>query len=199
MRGVCHQFKRPPPGRRVVSHNPDHQYLPESVGTIARCAPLFALGIRSPENAGSLHAWMECLRGDLSPALGAEHQLDGETHEVVVSVSGGDPYGVEVDVVTVPLVHPLETGTVTIYAVASSLVHRPTESVAGLWAAANVDLNHDLVPEPASPPFGVCDDADNFDIADAYIPGICTPPLPGKDVAGPWASFPGLRSTTGRC
>ena len=113
------------------------------------------------------------------------------SHDVVLSITGGDGLGVEIDQVTIPLVRPLETGTVTNYGVASSIVHRPAESIRGLWEAANLDLNDDSVADLMHPRFGFAD-AYNLDIADAHIPGTGAPPLPGKVVSGAWANLAGF-------
>ena len=125
-----------------------------------------------------------------SPSFGPL-TLEVGLHEVVISVSGGDGFGVEIDQLTLPFVRPLETGTVTNYGVASSIVHRPAEAVRGLWEAASLDLNDDSAADLLHPRFGFAD-AYNLDIADAQIPSIGASPTTGKDVSGPWANLTGF-------
>ncbi len=91
------------------------------------------------------------------------------SHDVVVSVAGGDGFGVEIDVVSLdplPVERPLEVGTVTVYGVGSSVVHTPDEAVAALWEAQSLGLLH--------PRFGFAD-AFNLEINDAVIPGCVHP------------------------
>ncbi len=108
-------------------------------------------------------------------------------HEVAVLVSGGDGFGVEIDLVALePMAveRPLEVGTVTIYGVGSSMVHAPDEAIAALWEAQNLTLLH--------PRFGSAD-AFNLDIADAAIPACVDPDEPRVlRTDGPWANFNGF-------
>jgi hypothetical protein len=111
-------------------------------------------------------------------------------HELTVSVSGGDGFGVEIDLVSLdpqqgqPLLRPLETGTVTVYGAGSSIVHAPAEAIAALAESQRLGLLH--------PRFGFAD-AFNLDIADAVVPGCVDPNDPRVlRATGPWANFTGF-------
>lgn len=109
------------------------------------------------------------------------------SHEVTVSVMGGDGYGVEIDVVSlspVTVERPLEVGTVTVYGVGSSVVHASDEAVEALWAAQDRGLLH--------PRFGFAD-AFNLEIGDAVIPG-CVHADESRVLRadGSWANFTGF-------
>lgn len=95
-----------------------------------------------------------------SPALGPVALSRGD-HTLSVSVSGGDGYGVEIDVFTLtldPVIRPLEDGTVTAYGAGCSVVYEPEIALASLWDLAQLGLLH--------PRFGFADSF-NLDIADA--------------------------------
>lgn len=95
--------------------------------------------------------------------------LSAGSHTVTVSVAATDEYGVEVDrlgLAAMPVTRPLETGTLAPYAVASSLLHRPNESIAALWAATQTDLNEDGHGDLLHARFGFAD-AYNLEIAHA--------------------------------
>jgi hypothetical protein len=108
-------------------------------------------------------------------------------HTVVVSFTGGDGFGVEIDAVTLtprPVRRPLEVGTATVYGVGSSIVHTPAEALAALWESQRLGLLH--------PRFGFAD-AFNLDIADAAIPG-CVHSGDSRILraSGRWANFTGF-------
>ena len=115
------------------------------------------------------------------------HIVAPGSHEALVSVTGGDGYGVEIDLVSlapIPVDRPLEAGTATVYGVGSSIVHTPDEAIAALWEAQSLGLLH--------PRFGFAD-AFNLDIADAVIPGCVDPDDPGVlRTSGPWEHFVGF-------
>jgi len=82
---------------------------------------------------------------------------------------------------------PLETGTVTAYAVSSALPYWPTVATESLWRTAQQDLNGDGLAELLNPRFGFAD-AFNFDIAGAA-------PLAASDAkrtSGPWVDLTGF-------
>ncbi len=118
------------------------------------------------------------------------------SHEVRIAVSGGDGFGVEIDKVNLqplPILRPLEVGTVTHYGVGSAMAHTPQQAIAALWNnAQREDLNQDGEPELLHPRFGFAD-ALNLDIADAVIPGA----VDCNDTSilrcnGPWINFTGF-------
>jgi len=144
-----------------------------------------------PPGGGPGSGWNEFVWvdiNDINVAPGA--------HELTIYVKSADYYGVEVDCVNlVPQVvlRPLELGTVTNYAAAISIVHKPSEAIAAMWNnAANEDLNGDGAAELLHPRFGFAD-AFNLNIADAVIEGVVHPNetriLRGN---GPWASYAGF-------
>lgn len=115
-----------------------------------------------------------------SPQFGPLDLAPGP-HSLVISVSGGDGFGVEIDQArfeSADVTRPLETGTVTNYAAGSSLLHEPEASVAALWRAVRLGLLH--------PRFGFAD-AFNFDVADALLPGA-----EAFRTNGFWAAFDGF-------
>ncbi len=115
------------------------------------------------------------------------HIVAPGSHGLPVSVTGGDGYGVEIDLVSlapIPVKRDLEVGTVTVYGVGSSIVHTPDEAVAALWEAQSLGLFH--------PRFGFAD-AFNLEIADTVIPGCVDPDDPGVlRTSGPWEHFVGF-------
>jgi hypothetical protein len=112
-------------------------------------------------------------------------------HQLAIAVSGGDENGVEIDTVTVSL--PLEDGTVTNYAVGSSIAHTPSIAIEALWSAAHKeDFNEDNVPELLHPRFGFAD-AYNSDVANAAVSGLvnCQKPAVLRST-GPWVNQTGF-------
>ncbi|MBI3408067.1 MAG: hypothetical protein HY040_06885 [Planctomycetes bacterium] len=113
------------------------------------------------------------------------------SHLLRVSVSGGDGFGVEIDIANLtpkPVPRPLEFGTVTNYAVGSAIIHTPGEALAALWnSAAHEDLNQDAIPEMLHPRFGFAD-AFNVNIANVLSDSSAT----RKRSVGPWADFTGF-------
>lgn len=78
----------------------------------------------------------------------------------------------------------LEVGTLTVYGVASSILHTPEDAVAALWESQRLGLFH--------PRFGFAD-AFNLNIADAAIPGCVDPADPGVlRIQGAWVNFTGF-------
>jgi hypothetical protein len=117
-------------------------------------------------------------------------------HEVLVTVVQADSYGVEIDFVKLepkPVLRPLEVGTVTNYGIGSSIVHTPTEAIAGLWNnAQHEDLNLDGTPDLLHPRFGFAD-AFNLNVADAVIAGAVHPNEPWVLRAeGAWVNYTGF-------
>jgi hypothetical protein len=55
------------------------------------------------------------------------------------------------------VVRPLDSGTLTVYGVASSMVHAPAESLSALWAASRLDLNQDGQADLIHPRVGAAD------------------------------------------
>ena len=108
-------------------------------------------------------------------------------HALTLSVPQSDPYGVELDFVSLapkPASRPLELGTVTVYGVGSSIVHVPDEAVPGLWESQRLGLLH--------PRFGFAD-AFNLDINDAATPGCVDPVAPTVlRTTGRWKKFTGF-------
>jgi len=89
--------------------------------------------------------------------------LQAGVHEVTVSVSGGDGFGVELDLVRLlhdAIIRPPEDGTVTVYGAGSAIHHVPEYAVAALWDAYETGLFH--------PRFGAAD-AYNANIEDAVV------------------------------
>jgi hypothetical protein len=91
--------------------------------------------------------------------------------------------------------NPLEVGTVTVYAVGSSIVHEPQVTLASLWhTARHEDLNQDGKPDLLHPRFGFVD-AFNLNIANAAARGafatgsVIRPPTASP--AGPWWNLTG--------
>ena len=100
----------------------------------------------------------------------AQVALSAGNHEVVVGATT-DTYGVEIDWVGLnspEVLHPLDSGVLTVYGVGSSMVHAPTEALSALWAAARLDLNQDGKPDLFHPRFGFAD-AFCKDITDASV------------------------------
>ena len=122
--------------------------------------------------------------------------LSAGEHELELSVSGGDGGGVEIDNVILdagPMDPILEDGTVTNYAVGSSVVHAPAESIAALWHSAHqVGMLEDGVGDLLHPRFGFAD-AFNFDIAEAAKAREvdCNAPEILR-CTGSWANFNGF-------
>ena len=117
--------------------------------------------------------------------------LAAGTHTAGVTVVDCDFYGVEVDVLRLAaqgVRRPLETGTLTPYAAACSVLHLPDEAVAALWHAAHVDLNGDGLPDVLHPRFGFAD-AYNVDISHAVSVAGDTNVL---RTSGPWANPTGF-------
>ncbi len=83
--------------------------------------------------------------------------------------------------------NPLEVGTVTVYAVGSSVVHEPQIATDSLWRTArHEDLNGDGRGELLHPRFGFVD-AFNLDVADAAARGAFAPgTLARPSASGPW-------------
>jgi Ca2+-binding RTX toxin-like protein len=106
-------------------------------------------------------------------------------HVLTVTVDNTDPYGVEVDLVSLEPHRSLEVGTVTNYATASSILHVPDAATAALWQSAAVDrLLH--------PRFGFAD-AFNRDVHDAYVAGgVQSRNLDLFRNSGSWANFTGF-------
>jgi len=76
---------------------------------------------------------------------------------------------------------------VTPYAVASSVMHMPSEVIESLWRISGLDLNADGTPDLLHPRFGLAG-AFNFDIGPES-------PLAPADVlrtSGPWINFTGF-------
>ena len=122
--------------------------------------------------------------------------LQSGIHNITLAVSGGDGGGVEIDQVTLtslPVQRALEVGTITNYAVGSSIVHTPTQAIAALWNNAELeDVNQDGVPELLHPRFGFAD-AFNLDISAAAIPGHID--CSNEDILrcdGGWINFNGF-------
>jgi len=110
--------------------------------------------------------------------------LDVGGHDVTVSVSGGDGFGVEVDVVMLkrePELRPLADGTSTVYGAGSAIVHAPEESIAALWESTHLGLLHSRI--------GFAD-AFTLDIADAVRPDTGGPNV--LRTSGSWANFNGF-------
>lgn len=109
-----------------------------------------------------------------SGAIGVPILLTPGRHTVTISVAGGDGFGVEIDEVRLdplPVLRPLEVGTVTSYGVGASVRHLPAAATAALWTLAQRDdLNQDRQPE-LHPRVGL-PDALNADIADALLEGV---------------------------
>jgi hypothetical protein len=116
--------------------------------------------------------------------------------EVLVTIVNDDYYGVEIDSVTLtpePVLRPLEVGTVTNYGIGSSIVHTPTEAIAGLWNNAHHEnLNHGGTPDLLHPRFGFAD-AFNLNVADAVIESAVDPNESRILRAdGPWVNYTGF-------
>lgn len=130
-----------------------------------------------------------------SPPLGPITLAAGQ-YTLTIDYTGGDDNGIEIDRVdleTGPVSRLLEVGTVSHYAVGSSMVHVPRQALASLWnSAVHEDLNQDGIPELLHPRFGLADGF-NLDIRDAAIPGAidCESGAIFR-CDGPWASFPGF-------
>ena len=109
---------------------------------------------------------------------------DAGNHQILVTVSGGDGYGVEIDCVTLDLVQPLEDGTVAIYASGGAVLHDWFGATDSLWRAAELDLLH--------PRFGYAD-AYNADVADALeAVGVGEAECAYQRCGGAWANFTGF-------
>jgi hypothetical protein len=172
--------------------------------------------VYSNDNFGPLELVEVSVNGELVGSFSAEDTGDGGAgwnvfypsgpigskvvapgmHEVTVSVSGGDGYGVEIDQVQLEpgaVQCPLELGTVTNYGVGSSIVHTPSEAIGALWNnAEHEDLNEDGTAELLHRRFGFAD-AFNLDIADAAVEGMVHPNEPRILRAdGPWVNYTGL-------
>lgn len=130
-----------------------------------------------------------------SGAIGEPIVIAPGEHEIRVTVTSADPFGVEIDVVELtplPVSRPLEVGTATIYGVGSSIVHLPGEAIAALAASARIDLNQNGRPDLLHPRFGFVD-AFNLNVADAVIPGAIDPNESRiLRTEGPWANFTGF-------
>jgi hypothetical protein len=139
------------------------------------------LGVFEAADTGDWgHGWNVFVTSQVASGL---EVAPGE-HELVIGVSGGDGYGVEIDVVDMPglpVYRPLEVGTATVYGAGSSIVHAPAEAIAALWEAQGLGLLH--------PRFGFAD-AFNLGVADALV----TAGAPGDVLRaeGPWANFTGF-------
>jgi hypothetical protein len=108
------------------------------------------------------------------------------SHQITISVTGDDPFGVEIDLASLtpkPVTRPLEIGTVTVYGAGSAIIHTPNEAVESLWMSQTLNLLH--------PRFGFAD-AFNINVADAVIPG-CIDQGESRILraSGPWANFNG--------
>lgn len=121
-----------------------------------------------------------------SGPLGQQIILPG-SHQLTISVTGSDPFGVELDLAVLipkPVTRPLEVGTTTVYGAGSALVHTPSEAVESLWMSQTLNLLH--------PRFGFAD-AFNLNIVDAAIPGcIAQGETRFFRTSGPWANFNGF-------
>ena len=121
--------------------------------------------------------------------------LEPGTHEILVSISGGDGGGIEIDCITLearPVMRPLEVGTVTNYGAGSAVMHNPDAAVAALWSNVIEDLNQDGTPDLLHPRFGLAD-AFNFDISDAVIPGaVHCDERRVLRCSGPWVNYTGF-------
>ena len=116
-------------------------------------------------------------------------------HQIDVTVSGGDPEGIEIDAIV--LGSPLETGTVTNYAVASSILHEPSLAVDALWASARLARQIPGMPELLHPRFGLAD-AFNVEIADSAYPGSYDPDnVVRPDLRGPWSQMTSFATNQG--
>jgi hypothetical protein len=121
-----------------------------------------------------------------SGPLGAQTILPG-SHQLTISVTGNDPFGVEIDLANLtpkPVTRPLEVGTTTVYGAASALIYAPSEAIQSLSKSQALRLLH--------PRFGFAD-AFNLNISDAVISGCVAP---GETrilrTSGPWANFNGF-------
>jgi len=93
--------------------------------------------------------------------------------------------------------NPLEVGTVTPYAVGSSIAHEPQLAIESLWRMArHEDLNQDGKPDLLHPRFGFVD-AFTLDIADAALRGGSGGNIRPQGVTGPWANSNGYAIDNG--
>ncbi len=99
-------------------------------------------------------------------ALMVTGRLASGTHTVSVQQASGDFYGVDLDAIRITGQRPADSGTLTVYALGSAIVHEPEWGLQALWHAARLDLNGDGKPDLLHPRFGFAD-AYNVDISHA--------------------------------
>ena len=176
------------------THNVLVRYSNDNFGpleTIAVEIDGISIGSFEAQDTGDFGlGWNEFLFGSPNSPI----HLEAGPHDLVLTVSGGDGFGVEIDQIVIEgdsLLRPIEVGVTTNYGVGSSIVHAPEAAIEGLWASTQVDLNGDGVKELLNPRFGFAD-AFTLDIADAHVPGSLSKVLPERSSSGPWANFTGF-------
>ena len=153
---------------------------------------LFITEDTRPAGGGPGTGWNEF---KVSPVIGYVNVAPGQ-HSITITIKDADYYGVEIDMVMlkpVSVLRPLEVGTVTNYAIASSILHTPSKVIEALWNnARQEDLNQNGIPELLHTRFGFAD-AFNLNIADAVIAGVVDPNEQRiLRAEGPWASYVGF-------
>lgn len=109
----------------------------------------------------------------LSPVYPFSGYLAAGKHTLKVTYMGGDPYGVEIDMANVTVSNTIVSGTMCIYAMGSSIVQTPQESIDALWFSARRDLNADGTPDLLHPRYGLADSY-NMQISNAVPTVIST-------------------------
>lgn len=109
--------------------------------------------------------------------------LTAGTHQVEVSISEGDGFGIELDAVTLSFERPLASGTAIVYGVGSSILHDPQKSIESLWRMSEIGLLH--------PRLGFAD-AFNLDVGDAFVGFVDPSDSEVIRSSGSWANFTGF-------
>ena len=124
----------------------------------------------------------------ISPLNTFTGYLAAGKHDLKVTLMATDAYGVEIDMARVSVSNTHVSGTMCVYAMASSMVQNPQESIDALWASARKDLNADGKPDLLHPRFGIADSY-NMEISNAIATVISSSmdTLPNAlRTKGPW-------------
>lgn len=105
-------------------------------------------------------------------------------HEISVTVSGGDGFGIDVDQISLHhglVLRPLEEGTSTVYGAGAAILHTPEHAIPALWEANRLGL--------LDTRFGFAD-AFNLEINDAVVSETVDDEI--LRTTGSWVSWAGF-------